>query len=301
MGIISSINNRAKILYDPRYRHLFMQRRISGLPEREAAAEKFVAKLPRPEFASDAADTAQRLDHDGYAMLPGLLTSDQVQEMRDYFASRLAFDGYRPHLGKFKAPADAPSGTHVANFDHSDVLNAPHALAIANNPTVLSAVGKALGAKPTISYMTAWWSIAHGEAARHAELFHRDVDDLRFIKLFIYLTDVDDGSGPHVFVKGTHKVNKLTEIRRLSEEEVTTEFGSQNVMKFTGPAGTAFLENTYGVHRGVPPTKTTRLLFQVLYSLAEYVGGPKKPVGKYRPQQDGVTLDPYVNRVYLRA
>ena len=30
---------------------------------------------------------------------------------------------------------------------------------------------------------------------RHAENFHRDVDDLKFIKLFVYLTDVGDENG----------------------------------------------------------------------------------------------------------
>ncbi|MEY9255551.1 hypothetical protein ABH989_002967 [Bradyrhizobium ottawaense] len=300
MGIISGISNRAKALFDPRYRHMYAQRRVIGMPERNAAADRLAATLPNYQSRPEAADTFSRLDSDGYAMLPGLVSPQQVEEMRGYFETRLAFDGYRPEVGKFRAPDNAPRGTHVANFDHLDVVSAPHALAIANDPIVLSAVADSLGAKPTISYMTAWWSIAHGEAAKEAELYHRDVDDLRFIKLFVYLTDVDEGSGPHAFVRGTHKVDKLTEIRRLSEAEVAREFGADNMLSFTGSAGTAFIENTYGVHRGVPPTTRTRLLFQVLYSLAEYVGGPKRPVMDYQPEQNGVAIDSYINRVYLR-
>lgn len=300
MSIISGLRNRAKVLFDPRYRHMYAQRRVVGMPQRSAAADRLASRLPRHSNLPEAAETFKRLDTDGYSMLPGLLSDEQVKEMRGYFETRLAFDGYRPEVGKFKAPQNAPKGTHVANFDHLDVVNAPHALAVANNPIVLSAVGDVLGAKPTISYMTAWWSIAHGEAAKEAELYHRDVDDLRFIKLFIYLTDVDEGSGPHAFVKGTHKVDKLTEIRRLSEEEVAREFGAGNMLSFTGPAGTAFIENTYGVHRGVPPKTRTRLLFQVLYSLTEYVGGPRRPVAPFVSEQDGVKLDRYVNRVYLK-
>jgi hypothetical protein len=300
MGIISSIGNRAKVLFDPRYRHMYAQRRITSIPERNRAADHAASRMPRPVVIPEADDTFARLDADGYAMCTGLLSPQQVVEMRRYFETCLAFDGYRPELGKFRVPENAPKGTHVANFDHADVVGAPHALAVANNPVVLSAVGKVLGAKPTISYMTAWWSIAHGEAAKEAELFHRDVDDLRFIKLFIYLTDVDENSGPHAFVKGTHGINKLTDIRRLSEEEVAREFGAENMLSFTGPAGTAFIENTYGVHRGVPPKTRTRLLFQVLYSLNEFVGGPKRPVAPYIPEQDGVRLDEYINRVYLK-
>lgn len=301
MRILSAISNRAKVLTDPRYRHMYVQRRIVGMPERNAAADRVASRLPKHSSLPEAADTFNALDREGYAMLPGLLTEHQVSDMRTYFENCMAFDAYHPEFGEFKAPENAPKGTHVANFDHLNVVRAPHALAIANNPVVLSAVADVLGAKPTISYMTAWWSIAHGEAAKEAELFHRDVDDYRFIKLFIYLTDVDEGSGPHAFVRGSHKVNKLTDIRRLGEAEVESTFGKENMLSFTGPAGTAFIENTYGVHRGVPPKTRTRLLFQVLYSLTEYVGGPKQPVAPYVEQQNGVVIDPYINRVYLRS
>lgn len=53
-----------------------------------------------------------------------------------------------------------------------------------------------------------------------------------------------------VFVKGFHKQNALTEIRRFSDAETESTFGANNLVRFTGPAGTAFLENTYGIHRG---------------------------------------------------
>lgn len=300
MGIRSAISNRAKFLYDSRYRHMYNQRRVVGLKERDAAAERIVAQLPKHANLPQAVDTFERLNADGYVMLPDLVSSQQVSDMCGYFKDRLAFDPYRPHLGKFRAPDHAPTGTHVAHFDHLDIINCPHVLAIANNPIVLSAVADVLGAKPTISNMCSWWSLAHGEGAKEAELYHRDVDDYRFVKLFVYLTDVDDESGPHAFVRGTHNIDKMTGIRRLSEDEVAREFGRENMLSFSGAAGTAFLENTYGIHRGVPPKIKARLVFQVLYSLVEYIAGPKRPVAALMSEQNGVALDPYINRVYLR-
>src|SRR5690606_8644383 len=94
--------------------------------------------------------------------------------------------------------------THVGHFDDRTILHAPHVLRIANDPEIISAVSGALGARPIISSLIAWWSIPHAGQAREAELFHRDVDDWRFIKLFVYLTDVDAGAGPHVYVPGSH-------------------------------------------------------------------------------------------------
>jgi hypothetical protein len=299
VGLLSSLQTRAKVLFDHRYRHMYAQRRITDMPARFIAADRLAEKLPPKLDLKTGGVTSDRLEADGYAPLPDLISKEQIADIRAYLETKLTHDPYKPELGKFKSPDNAPSGVHVAHFDQADVVNAPHFLSIANNPVVLSSVSRALGAKPTISCMVGWWSIAHGEGAQHAELFHRDVDDLRFIKLFIYLSDVDEESGPHVFVQGTHKINKLTAIRRLSNDEVANEFGAENILRFTGPAGTAFLENTYGIHRGVPPSKRPRLVFQVLYSMEEYVGGPRRPLAKYVPEQNGVPLDPYVNRVYL--
>jgi hypothetical protein len=120
--------------------------------------------------------------------------------------------------------------------------------------------------------------------------FHRDIDDLRFVKLFCYLTDVDEESGPHVYLPGSHRANKLTATGRYQEEEVYQAFGEPR--RFTGPAGLTFLENTYGFHRGLPVKSKPRLIFQVLYSLRPNGYGPKRPIGSRG------THDRYINRVY---
>jgi hypothetical protein len=40
--------------------------------------------------------------------------------------------------------------------------------------------------------------------------------------------------------------------------------------RLTGPAGSAFLVNTYGLHKGEVPRTGNRMLFQVLYTLLPY-------------------------------
>ena len=245
---------------------------------------------------------AKALSTEGYVMLEEVLPPAGIAEMRAYFTASKCSDPYRKDVAAFSGPENAPKGTHVAFFDNDTTAKAPHAFRIANDPKMLAIAGGMLGAKPTISYMTSWWSVPAGDgSAQHAEKWHRDVDDLRFVKLFLYLTDVDDTAGPHAFVKGSHKVNQLTAIRRYTDEEVDSTFGPEKVVRFKGPAGTAFLENTYGFHRGTPPTKKPRLIFQVLYSLRPTIYGPKHPVA--RIGQSGIPpgLDSYVNRVYCSA
>lgn len=297
MGIWSALSNGSKILTDERFRYYYWHRTERDPARRRAWADRIAGRLP----PAAAGGGSERLAEDGILPLASLVSARDVADMRGYFEARESSDPYRPKLGRFVAPAAAPPETHVAYYDNEQVIAAPHALRIANDPRVIGPVGDYLGAKPTISYMAAWWSMPRRGAAEHAELYHRDVDDLRFVKLFVYLTDVDEGSGPHNFVRGSPSQAKLTEIRRYSNDEVSGAFDAGDLLRLTGPAGTAFLENTYGLHRGEPPAERPRLLFQVLYSLKPYIAGPKRPIATVEPAIEGVAIDPYVNRVYCRV
>ena len=284
---------------DERYRYYYRQRRVENQTSRDRWAQRLVRTLPHS--GGEPVAEAEVLARDGIAHLPPLLTPEQLTEMRDYFSTRRCADPYRAHLGEFVAPGNAPAETHVAFFSNELAANAPHALRIANDPRILSAVEHVLGAKPTIGYMTAWWSLPHRGEAEHAELYHRDYDDLRFIKLFVYLTDVDAESGPHAFVRGSHRSDQMLERVRFSEDDVAAVFPEEDRLSLTGFAGSAFLENTFGLHRGVPPRSKPRLIFQVMYTLRPYIAGPRRPVRTVAAAHEGLMLDPYINRAYCRV
>ena len=291
----------AATLNESRHRKFWMQRMVTSVPQRVALAQQQSARVPRPDWVpqSDSLSRAAVLQRDGYVMTPDMVPDAWVTEMRDYFNKSPCADNYRPELGSFVGPQNAPPGTHVAFFDHDCVVNSPRGLEIANLPGLVETVAANLGGKPTISYMTAWWSVPANDGAQHGEKFHRDVDDIDFIKFFLYLTEVDEECGPHVYIKGSHLDDRLTKIRRYDDSEIHDTFGRENEIRFMGDPGTCFLEKTYGFHRGYPPKTKPRLIFQVLFSLRETIYGPKKPI--YDPSARGLSIDPFMNRVYCRA
>lgn len=290
------------MMTDRRYREFYSQRRITEIEARDAAANRVAQVLPRSGTAlsPERRGEADALSRDGFAFLPGLVSREQVDDVLAYCTDLPAHDPYRPQLGTFRAPDEVPPVTHVSHYANDAILNAPHLLSIANDPRVLDVVEAFLGAKPTIGALRLWWSTptASGEP-EHAENFHRDIDDLRFIKLFVYLTDVDDESGPHIYARGSHRENVLTTVGRFTDEQVAEAVGSDKIMRLKGPAGTAFVESTYGLHRGLPPISKPRLVFQPLYTLRPVIFGPSRPVRSQTPAEAG--LDPYVNRVFLRS
>ena len=113
-----------------------------------------------------------------------------------------------------------------------------------------------------------------------------------FVKCFTYLTDVDGTSGPTVYVSGSEQLNyeiwssredfekrepnDWPEIRsmiqwesgqhRKTDAEIKSAYGSENVKLMTGDAGTYFLADTLGYHKGLAPTKKPRLILITMYS-----------------------------------
>lgn len=276
----------------------FSQRLLTNPRHREFAAELACKRLPYGTLQTQLYNKdVEDLRRDGYVMLENLIRPEDAIEMVNWFSNKLTYDRWNEAGGYFN-PAQPPLDCHTAPFSTEDIIKSPHALKWINNEKILAIVEKVLGAKPTLSNLSVWWSYPGHDKPQEAENFHRDVDDLRFIKLFIYLTDVDMKSGPHVFIPKSHNHMGYRKIRRYTDQEIERDFGKDGIKYFTGKQGTAFLENTFGLHKGQLPHSKRRLLFQAQYSL--------HPIGvaEYSnielPESQNKDLDKYINRLYVK-
>ena len=120
-----------------------------------------------------------------------------------------------------------------------------------------------------------------------SQLWHRDRDDFAELKLFIYCSDVDENSGPHGYIAKSQILNDkiLSQVKdtkpshkKLFENAYYCKGGARpddtilkyfpkkyKVQRFTGAEGTAFLEDTTGLHRGYPPREKPRLMFNICF------------------------------------
>ena len=93
-----------------------------------------------------------------------------------------------------------------------------------------------------------------------AQEYHFDVDFKKFFKIFVYLSDVlEKENGAHTFIPHTHA-------QKRRENYVTSRWSTYEIEKnyplkkiFLGEAGTVFMEDTFGIHKGLPVIKKTRL------------------------------------------
>ena len=102
--------------------------------------------------------------------------------------------------------------------------------------------------------------ISEEEKYRNAQYFHWDNDFTKFLKFYIYLTDVDIDSGPHIFIPGTHK-NKLFKhrlCRLYADQNIYDSYNKK--IEFLGTKGSLFFVDSYGLHKGETPKKKSRLI-----------------------------------------
>jgi hypothetical protein len=182
----------------------------------------------------------------------------------------------------------------MADHRPEDVLACPHVLELANRPALLRLAARYLGCAPTLSALRLRWSFPGRWAGTGLQAFHRDLDDWRFVKLFVYLTDVDAGSGPYVQVAGTHLTRGSLRARSWSDAEVERAHGAGRVASFLGAAGAGLAADSYGLHKGAVPRDRPRL--QLQYSLLPVYAWRYEP----RPYHGPLRPDPYVNRLFLR-
>jgi hypothetical protein len=230
------------------------------------------------------------LQQQGWVCLEPLLSPLQITEIQTFLAEKEVVSGDRSFLA-----SEAPDDVLWAGYSLIDILSCPHVISLMNNAEVLRIARAYLGCSPTISGIGLNWSFPSSGQVVDVQCFHRDPDDWRFFKLFVYLTDVDDHSGPHEFIAGSHRSSGRIFSKPYTEEEVERVYGQKRIIKIVGPKGTTFVADTWGVHRGQVPTTQPRLLLQVQYSILPILKYNYRPV----PIPNAELFDRYTNRLLV--
>lgn len=195
-----------------------------------------------------------RLDRDGIALLPKLLSDQRLKGMQTAFAARLKrlrwndFDGYEQ--------------TELYRHMVHDVLTLDQGFVdLALHPLVKEVLNAYLGNNYELTEAKGWKSLPtnrdfhgwHGDAwyeQKDATEIHREV------KLAMYLSDVK--SGAFNYIKGSHRKQHP----RMVKNKELPEMAPGEVTELLGVAGTAFLFDTSGIHRqGTPMLEERRAIF----------------------------------------
>jgi hypothetical protein len=287
--------------FEPLRAALYYLQRFVVQPHLRDAVARGIAAAIRLRNRADAAcvapdeqlrATLTKLRQDGYALLPTVARA-RVDRIRAYLRDEdvLDADGRRQRFERL------PYGMATAAYSLGTVLGCPDVCELVNAVPVLDLAARYLGCKPTLSSLGIRWSLPGGRTPSDIQHFHRDVDDWRFIKVFVYLTDVAENGGPHTYVVGSHRTTGRMRVRAYDREDVSRRYGAQNVQAITGPAGTSFVADTYGIHMGSVPAEQPRLILQAQYSLLPIYAFRYDPV----KASGAAVMDAYVNRLLVAS
>ena len=166
-------------------------------------------------------------------------------------------------------PRSAPT---VGRYDLEEAvsLQCPEVQEFATDPVMARISQLYLGQPVMMDEVAFWWTTTQRaqDANVNAQQFHQDRDRLSFLKFFIYLTDVTPDTGPHVYLKGSHRQipRSMRGDGRKTDEAVREAGLWQNVTELTGPAGTLMAVDTIGLHKGKTPTAGDRLALETEFA-----------------------------------
>ena len=182
------------------------------------------------------------------------------------------------------------------NFSQQQILECEPLQTLIFDTSVLAVAQEYLGTKPLLDLMAMWWSAPfHGAAkSEAAQMYHFDLDRIKFIKFFFYLTDVDANTGPHCYVRKSHKrlPPSLLKDGRLTDAEVEATYGKENMLELCGRRGTIMAVDTRGLHKGKDLTEGKRLIFQIEFANSMF--------GQYYPPCKRPALKPELEAQFQR-
>ena len=138
---------------------------------------------------------------------------------------------------------------------------------LAVHPSLLGIASSYLGMKCFLANVNLWVNFLTPVPPKETQLWHRDPDDWLILKVFIYLSDVTETTGPFCFVPETHlrgplQLKGFRGKGRVTDEEMMAEVPAERWQVNTGPAGTIVFADTTGFHRGLKPVDDHRILLQ---------------------------------------
>ena len=198
-----------------------------------------------------------QLDHDGVVILPDLVDANMLLAMQKVFAARLSTMRW--------SDVDGYEQTEPYRHMVQDLLSLDAAFVkLALHDNVLSLADDYLGEEYQLVEAKGWKSLATKRSFHgwHGDAWYDQAkaDGIpRELKLAVYLTDVT--SGEFQYVAGSHRKQHP---RMVHDEELSAQ-ENESIIKVTGPAGSAFIFDTSGIHRQAEPILSNRVALFMTY------------------------------------
>ena len=229
--------------------------------------------------SGDLENISQILQRDGVYRFPNLIPEDLLNSLIKHAETFPCYP--HPESGASKESCVYPAANPQAikyDFIERELVPIKPIQTIMADESLMGISQAYFGSKPVLDAVAMWWSTTFSPQASSeaAQLYHFDMERIRWLKWFIYLTDVDTNKGPHCFVRGSHRTGRKPPslmqrgYQRIPDADIENHFPKEDILEITGRKGSIFVEDTSGFHKGKLPVSGPRLVLELEYSNSLY-------------------------------
>jgi hypothetical protein len=260
---------------------------------------QYIRWQPREADQGPARRMADELRREGVVHLGNPFTPEQVRDIQKYFRQRPIFNGHVPMSARHRAVKRYVNHTAeqfpIGCYSGQDNALAPHILEFALSPRVLDTAAAYFGCAPRLSWLQSWWNFAGpGDYPHRQNFFHRDTNDFGMFWVYIYLTDVGPGNGPHRLIRKSADFAVVRERYERAKADPSLAEQMNGVLytdlsgtghgladdikervfeglaeEMHGPAGTTFITRGVDLHKVVTPLVEKRQIFAARFCANE--------------------------------
>lgn len=126
-----------------------------------------------------------------------------------------------------------------------------------------------------LRYYNVWHTYVTQSAPRQSQLWHRDREDYQILKVFVCMTDVNEGAGPFTYAPGTHMLGNSRgepesfvegKVARTTDAQMAAIVPEDRWVVATGDVGTILFADTRGFHKGGLARERDRLLYTCMFT-----------------------------------
>lgn len=230
-------------------------------------------------FDTSAVDIIAALKDAG--LFVGLsLNATLTDEIQRFAAATPCFGNQDRQAAYTPAQHVARNDPHVLSAHYFEqITNCPAVMKIQQDPLLHTVAKGYLGRQARVISTRLWWNFPAEQAKStqpelaDRDVLHFDLDDWRMLKFFFYLTPVDAASGPHLYVRGSHRNHALKHQLSLTvgrpAEEVLDVYGLDQLVSVQGEPGLGFVEDSFGYHAGALAKTKPRLMLEIGFGVTQ--------------------------------
>ena len=169
---------------------------------------------------------------------------------------------------------DIKSYSEIKNYTNYISLKNPlvqldEIFMLLDNEQLLSALECYFGCIPKLTNVNVRRSFVNTLTDMETNFYHCDENSYKFLKVFIYLNDVNLEGGPFTFAIGSHK-NKIFLYQskyHYTDSEINNVYTKNKIFHATADLGDIILGNTRGFHKGTKVKNKERTMITLNFGI----------------------------------